>query len=818
MTDSIANDSTARGPLRGVRVLDLGEMVSAPYCAKMLGDLGADVIKVESPGGDEARRDGPFPEGRPEDPEASALFLYLNTNKRSIVCDPHQDRDLLQDLFRWADVAIDNRAPQAGEAAASGPLWEAARAVNPHVLFTSITPYGLVGPKATVPADELTIMHGGGLANLLPVRSRSTETPPVKLGGYQAAYQAGVMAAFTTLSMLFRRSRTAPACLIDISIQDVLAALVSPYLTLWKHYGITWGRISDRPPAMGRMETADGFIILNAFDDHHFEIFRGIMGNPDWCAGDEWKSMAYRSHHLMDIAPQIDAWAKTQEKEALHRRAGEARIPNGPINDARDVLDYRQYAARDFFVDVDHGELGSLRLPGWPYHLPASPPSIRSRAPRLDAHGDEIRAEVEDLERSATTADHGPSRPGTRLPLEGIRVLEFAWVWAGPYTGLLLASLGAEVIKVESHKRQDLMRRSFVWPLEDPHPHRVPTNQGMAYNSMNLNKRAITLDLATTEGAELARKLAATADIVFDNMRPGALDKLGLGPEQLRAEHPELIVASSSGRGRGGPETEFLGYAMPHQGIGGGAYISGHPDEPPCHSLGDVDIMNAMTFAAGIVAALHHRERTGEGQFIDYSQCEGVTALLGEVLLGYQLSGEMPERMGNHHHRHAPHNLYRAWGVDRWIAIACHDDDEFLRLCTAMGRPQLAADERFLSATQRKENESELDAILAAWARERDRDWMVAELRRAGVRAAPSQEARDLWVDRHLHERGAFATVEHPEMGPLEMVDAPLRIEGIEHRTFAAPLLGEHTDEVLRELLGLSDVEIAALREREIVQ
>ena len=814
MTDSSATESETQptGPLHGVRVLDLGEMVSAPYCAKMLGDLGAEVIKVEPPGGDEARQDGPFPKDRPGDPEASALFLYLNTNKRSVVCDSQDDGALLDDLYRWADVVVDNRANSEDETSAI--RWEAARAANPNVLFTSITPYGLTGPKATTPADELTIMHGGGLANLLPVRSRSTDTPPVKLGGYQAAYQSGVMAAFTTLSMLFRRSDAAPACLIDISIQDVLAALVSPYLTLWKHYGITWGRISDRPPAMGRMETADGYIILNAFDDHHFEIFRGIMGNPDWCAGDEWKSMAYRSHHLMDIAPQIDAWAKTQKKEELHRQAGEARIPNGPINDAQDVLDYRQYAARNFFVEVDHGELGNLKLPGWPYHLPASPPSIRSTAPPLDAHRDEVRAEVSSpAQRPAT--DHGENP--TKLPLEGIRVLEFAWVWAGPYTGLLLASLGAEVIKVESHKRQDLMRRSFVWPLEDPHPKKVPTNQGMAYNSMNLNKRAITLDLATEEGATLARRLAGTADIVFDNMRPGALDKLGLGPDQLRAEHPDLIVASSSGRGRGGPETEFLGYAMPHQGIGGGAYISGHPDEPPCHSLGDIDIMNAMTFAAGIVAALHHRERAGEGQFIDYSQCEGVTALLGEVLLGYQLSGQMPERIGNRHHRHAPHNLYRAWGVDRWLAIACHSGEEFARLCDVIGRSELADDERFRTAAARKEHEDALDAILATWTRERDRDWMVAELQRAGVRAAPSQEARDLWVDPHLHERGAFATVDHPEMGALEMVDAPLRIEGVEHRTFVAPQLGQHTDEVLTELLGLSEQEIAGLREREIV-
>ena len=300
-------------------------------------------------------------------------------------------------------------------------------------------------------------------------------------------------------------------------------------------------------------------------------------------------------------------------------------------------------------------------------------------------------------------------------------------------------------------------------------------------------------------------------------MRPGAMVKLGLDHENLRRTNPELIVASSSGRGHGGPETEYLGYAMVHQGVAGGAYISGYPDDHPTHSGGDVDVMNAITLAFSVVAALHHRERTGEGQFIDYSQCEGVSSLLGEVLLEYEMTGEIPERAGNSHRSSAPHNVYRCWGVDRWLAIEVHSDEEFGRLAATMGRPDLAEDPHFATAAARKQNEGELDQIIGAWTRERDRDWMARELCNAGVAAAPSRDARDLYADSHLRARGSFVTVEHPDLGDLELVGPPFRIEGRDLTPRRAPLLGEHTDAILGGLLGLSDDELADYRSRGIV-
>jgi len=802
--------------LDGVRVVEFGEMIAGPYCGKMLGDLGADVIKIETPAGDSARAYGPFPDGKAH-AERSALFLYLNTSKRGVTLDLSSAADVesLKKLLQWADVFIDSHAPNV--LAECGLDWEAVHALNPKLIYTSITPYGRTGPRADAPGDELTLVHASGLGNLLPTRSTDASRAPVKPGGNPMGYHGGLAAAVASVAALLSQNKSEAGTLIDISLQEVMVAMCAPQIAGARYHGSTWSRVPDRPPAMGRVQTSDGYVILNALDDHHFAALRELMGNPDWCVSEKWNSMAYRANNLMTIAPQIDAWMLAQQKDDIHHKAAAKRIPIGPMYTAEDVMNYPQYEAREYFVDVNHPEAGTYRYAGWPYKLPASPPCIQRPAPRLGEHNEEvIQGPLLDTPR-ASTPDSGTD-DGKSLPLEGVRVLEFAWVWAGPYAGQLLAQLGADVIKVESHNRTDLMRRAVVWPLSEPAPASVPPNDGIAFNSVNMNKRSVTLDMSKPEGLALAQKLVATSNVVFDNMRPGALGKLGLGYDALAAIREDIIVASSSGRGTTGPESQYLGYAMIHHAIGGNAYITGYPDDHPCHTTGDVDIMNATTLAFSIIAALHHHVRTGEGQFIDFSQCEAVSSLIGEVLLGYEMTSTIPERAGNAHHVHAPHNVYPAWGIDRWIAIECHNDAEFKMLSEVMGQPTLAGDPRFSDTTVRKTNEEALDEIIAAWTRQRDRDRMVGELLNAGVAAAPSRDARDLYADPHLKARGAFVNVNHPSYGDLKLIGAPWRAKDLEADAARAPFLGEHTDSMLKETLGLTDDEIDSLRENKIVQ
>lgn len=397
-------------------------------------------------------------------------------------------------------------------------------------------------------------------------------------------------------------------------------------------------------------------------------------------------------------------------------------------------------------------------------------------------------------------------------------MLDFTWVWAGPYATMLLAMLGAEVIKVEGPRALDLGRRAIVWPLGEPEPLDIPINQGMAFNAINMSKLGVTIDLRKPQGVDLVKRLVSISDVVMDNVRAGAMERLGLGYEALREVNPGIIVLSSTGRGSQGPERDYAGYATIHCAIGGSAHITGYPDQPPSTTTGDVDLMNATAAAYAIVAALYHRQQTGEGQFIDYSQCEGVTSLTGEVLLDYEMNGRSPDRKGNTDELVAPHAVYQCWGVDRWVALTVETDEEFEALARVIGRPDLAVDPRFADATSRKRNEAELDCLISEWTRPRDREQVVEVLCQAGLAAAPSRNAWDLFRDPHLRERGAFVEVDHPELGRREFVGAPWRMSDYEPLVRHAPLFGEHNDYVFRELLGLSELDLAELRRHQVIE
>jgi len=528
---------------------------------------------------------------------------------------------------------------------------------------------------------------------------------------------------------------------------------------------------------------------------------------------------------LMDIAPMIEDWMRKQKKNDIHHKAAQKGIPIGPVNTAEDVMNNPQYAARGYFVEVDHPEVGKYRYAGWPYKMSGTPPRVSRPAPLLGQHNEDVSNDPlifgTDVQVSSAKGNEDEAQIRLKdrpLPLQGIRVLDFSWVWAGPYVSMLMANLGAEVIKIEGHKRTDLMRRTFPWPLPEPAPIPCPPNQGLSFNSVNRDKKSLTLDLRMPEGVELAKRLVTLSDVVLDNLRPGAMAKLGLGYQDLRKIRPDIIVISTSGRGHEGPESQYLGFATIHHGIGGGTYITGHPDDHPSHgSPGDVDLMNATMAAFATVAALYHRYHTGEGQFIDYSQCEGVSSIIGEVLLGYEMTSVVPERTGNAHPEYAPHNVYQCWGVDRWLALEIHSDKEFTTLARVINKPELAEDPRFANMKSRKKNEAELNQITESWTRQRDRDWMVNEFCKAGLAAAPSREARDLYADPHLKARQAFVKINHPELGALELVGPPWKISDLELPAGHAPLLGEHNQYVLGELLGLGDQEIAELRKKEVI-
>jgi len=389
--------------LHGVKVVELATMVAGPYCGKLLADLGADVIKVEPTEGDPSRHVGPFPTTGPH-PERSAMFLYLNTSKRGITLDPEAPEapDVLKRLITWADVLIDGYPLE--KIADLNLAEDTIRQLNPALIYATITPYGRTGPRKDVTGDELTLIHAGGLGNLLPTRSVDVDRAPVKMGGNAVGYHGGITAALAITGALIGKKLHGNGRSIDISLQDVILAMVRNGLAGYRYQDTTWSRVPDRPPAMGRMPTSDGYIVAGTPEDHHFRSFRKLMGNPEWLAGKKWESLAYRSHHLMEVTDKIDEWTMKQKKDELHHRGAKMGIAMGPLNSAEDLMKDGQYTARNYFVEVEHPVTGKQRYSGWPYKMSETPPHVSRPAPLLGEHNEEIYTGV--LEYSDEEYNH----------------------------------------------------------------------------------------------------------------------------------------------------------------------------------------------------------------------------------------------------------------------------------------------------------------------------------------------------------------------------------------------------------------------------
>jgi benzylsuccinate CoA-transferase BbsF subunit len=399
-------------------------------------------------------------------------------------------------------------------------------------------------------------------------------------------------------------------------------------------------------------------------------------------------------------------------------------------------------------------------------------------------------------------------------PLEGIRVVDFTWAWAGPYATMLLAFLGAEVIKVESLKRPDHTRlRSLMSGLTLGGP-----NQSTVFNDMNLNKLGLTLDLTRPQAVEIVKKLVKVADVVAQNMRPGVMDRLGLSYEVLREVKPDIIMLSSSALGDTGPERTYVGYAPIFAALSGLAYITGYPEGSPSTLSGAIDTRVATTAAFAILAALNYRQRTGRGQNIDLSSTEAISCLAGEVFMDYTMNNRVTERSGNRDQLMAPHNCYPCRGEECWVTIAISTDEEWQAFCRVLGNPQWAEDGRFADAGSRWQNREELDKLISEWTRQYS-DYEVTEaLQRVGVAAAPALSGEKVFKDPHVRQRALFVEVEHPEIGKRLVVRPPWSFSAASARVRrASPLMGEHNQYVLGELLGMSPGEINQLVEDQVV-
>ena len=801
----------ARG-LDGIRVVELGQMVAAPWTAKLLADLGADVIKVEPPHGDAARRRGPYAPGTTDRDESDpdqmgGLFAAINTNKRSVKADLDDPagRSTLHELLADADLFVHDLVPQF--ATEHGLVSESLRAQHPSLVTMSITPFGQTGPYANWRATELQVVHGGGWGWLTPGCVEDPELPPLKPHGHQAAFQSGFAAACASLAAVDRAQRTGHGEHIDFAQMSYVVGMLEAAFISWSYRGENPSRLGARIlNPWGIFPTSDGHIFLVCVEADQWERLKDFMGRPEWADMDIFATLEGRFENEDLLRMWLGEWIAAQPVMELFHRGQAERLAFAPVNTVAQMAADEHLAARDFLVTYDQPGLGDITVPGAPSRLTNSWWSIRRPAPALGEHNG-AGFEGAATSAHATPATAAPSVTPPDRPLDGVTVADFTWVWAGPYCTLHLAHLGATVIKVESSARPDLGRRL---PTQSGR-HNPTLDTNGYFNQYGQAKQSISIDLGTSQGRALAKRLALSCDLVVSNYATGVMDEWGLGYEALAAERPDVIVGAISGYGQHGPYRSYMGYGPTTGPLSGLASMTGYPGADADElgvSLGDPAAGIATAYS--LVAALVARRRTGEGQFIDTSMWEATTACTAEGWMEWVLRGTQPAPTGNLDPLWSPHNLYRCAGNDDWVAICCVTETEWAALARLSGIDP--ADERFATAADRKTNEAELDKLIGAWTRERDQ-WDVTELlQAAGVPAFPSLSSRSLEANPHLADRGLIERLDHPVVGQMSHVGIPwLLTDGTNGVRAPAPTLGQHTNEVLTGVLGLNHDEIAAL-------
>ncbi len=397
-------------------------------------------------------------------------------------------------------------------------------------------------------------------------------------------------------------------------------------------------------------------------------------------------------------------------------------------------------------------------------------------------------------------------------PLEGIRVADFGWIYAVPHATAWLGALGADVIRIETSGAPDLVR--FLTGTDGS----IGANRSGIFHAINSSRRSIALNLATPEAQEIAREIIRRSDFVTENFTVGNMAKYNLAYDDLVKIKPDIIMLSGTPLGQDGPLAGSVGFGPTTQAFAGLCHITGYPDSFPCGIGGtwpDFAVGTGMVFF--LLAALHYRDRTGEGQYLDLSMAEMVTTMMPEAMMDFLMNGRDQAAIGNRDESMAPHGVFPAAGDDKWIAIAIATDDEFAKLCEALGAPSMASDPKFTRLFARLANVEELEREIAARTRVHPRDELVAKLRARGLAAGPVYSTPELMKDPVFSRSSMLVKLKHSEVGERVVPGLPVGFGAIDLEYRGAPMIGEHTDEVLSELLGYSAAEIARLKEAKVL-
>jgi len=812
------------GALADLRVLDLATE-GAAYCGKLLADLGADVVKVEPPGGERGRTRAPA--------ATNFRFAYANGNKRAIVLDLDReaDRESLRALAAGVDLVIESHP--VGHLAERGLGWADLSARHPALVLTSISGFGQTGPQRAFRSNDLVASAVGGAM----ISIGDPADPPVRLASHQADIITATLAAASSLVALAHRDRTGRGQHVDVASLEAIAAITHiAGVGKWLEDDVVPKRVGTGLVASvpsGAYRCKDGLVYLMVNRPAHWEALAKWIhertGNeevllPDF-RGPSSNRLPYRE--LLDVFIG-DLTEQLTVAEAYHE--GQRRhIAFTPVNTAARILADEHLAARTFFHELELEDGRRVRSPGAPYRLARTPWRIARPVPALGAHQREVLAEADGLSASAPPGraavayagssgsaagarvagppDENAAASGSSLPLSGLRVVEFGTGLAAPWIGRILAWAGAEVIKIESHGHPDVPRL-FVPPR---HPEQGTQPECSPwFTDWSAGKRFVALDLRKPEGAELARRVVDRSDAVIANYSTGVLDKLGVGYEALAARNPRLVMLESNGYGESGPFARYVTWGPNIEALSGLCSFSGFPErECTISHFAYPDPLSALHGLVALMAGLRERARSGRGQAIRMSQFETTVAAIGPLLLESAATGTEPPRLGNGERDRAPCGCYPCRGDDRWCVIAVEDESDWERLRGAMGDPAWAREPRFSTMAARVAHAAALDAAIADWTRGQDDYAVMARCQQAGVAAGVVQSAEDmLRRDPQLAARRFFEEIPHHKRGKVVASGIPLGLTATPGRTtHSGSSIGHDNEYVLRELAGLSQAE-----------
>ena len=773
------------GPLSFVRVIDLTDLRGA-LCARILADLGAEVIRVEHA-------------GAPATDRTATAYRYRNANKRGTVLDLTAPAGIaeLDRLAADADIVVDNGSRDLPD----GSITEL-RARHPHLVHVALRDFGLTGPRAGWRLEPLTALAASGtmFATGFPTMA------PCGVPGHLAHDCASVYGAVGAVAALADRARGNAGQCVEVSVQEAALAGTTPWSLALRDYL----RVNPHLPAKGTrnadgsywvLPAADGWVRTVIGSPRQWDGFVSALGSPEALLDDEWSKPVFRlmNADVVRIVAQECLVDRTRAELLDQAKGTGATI--GVLHTPLEFVAHEQTKGRGFFASTGFPGLGDAPFATAPYHLDATPTSLRSPAPDGTA-GTDLRWAEPTASRHLPTWSSSP----TGLLLEGVRVVEFGMAAVVPELTGVLSELGAEVIKIESVTHPDVLRTASGQHL----------NRAFTFNAESRGRESVAIDISTDEGRALALRLCASADIVAENYRGGVLDRAGLGYADVRAVNPTVIYAASQGYGRGGPYGEMPAYGPLNNGFAGLHHLWSDRTTPyPCGtSLNHPDHIAGKLFAVAVLAALVHRARTGEGQLLDMAQTEAAAYLMGEVYLDAARTGDERPECGNESSTMAPHGVYRTAGDDRWLALAITDDHAWQRFCDVAA---LAPDPALDGTAGRLAARERVDELVQAWAATQDADEAAERLQASGVSAMPVMGPDDHHADAHLRERAFIVELHHPEVGIEHHVGNPLRFSRLPQRVAAsAPCLGADTTAVLERVLGIDATTVDDLAARGI--